>query len=541
MMPADPFSNTEQSIISYLQANPLEECMLDKISMGIGKSRATVLKYLGTLHAKGILDYRTIGRNKLWMVKKSPEPGMIPAPAPESPSSESRTLSSGAFEIHDMILREAELEDPLNPPETLILTVSDDFTIVFRNRFFESLFPGTTNLRDLIHPIHMVRVANALKSKRPGTAIILELDLIENGGISRPYQVTMVLPDAGGPAGCIAIIGEDLQARKRTRRHLEALLYISRAAGTARNEEELLHEAMKGIREKLVPYVHAFVFLNDMRTAYSTIELPDQVKADISPFIARCISTPGTVSAVRSDPALQSLLTLPAIPPFRNIVAIPIIEEEMAVGAILLVLDSDVDATDIENVEIIADEISSALKMQRLDRERSEYVNTLLAMNRLSGILSGARDETAVLEQSIGSVMDSLGFEMGCVYLKDESDEMVQKVQKNMPESLRTMCISGIFDGFFERAFAGQNVVYITPETPEYAALDPAVRASGVRTILILPIRIGERVEGLLNMGSREEKQYLRTSLDNIASIGLQLGVALERSRLAQTLAGTRQ
>ncbi len=42
MPPSDPLSETEHLILSYLGANPPEECMLDKIVTGSGKSRATV-------------------------------------------------------------------------------------------------------------------------------------------------------------------------------------------------------------------------------------------------------------------------------------------------------------------------------------------------------------------------------------------------------------------------------------------------------------------------------------------------------------------
>jgi GAF domain-containing protein len=71
---------------------------------------------------------------------------------------------------------------------------------------------------------------------------------------------------------------------------------------------------------------------------------------------------------------------------------------------------------------------------------------------------------------------------------------------------------------------------------PGYADLNEVVKANGVRTLLILPIKYGGRVVGLLNMGSTEEKHYMQTSLENISSIGLQLGVALERSVLARAL-----
>jgi len=121
--------------------------------------------------------------------------------------------------------------------------------------------------------------------------------------------------------------------------------------------------------------------------------------------------------------------------------------------------------------------------MQRLDRERNEYVNTLLAQNRLSAILNDERDEEALLSRSIGAVMETLGFEMGCVYIKDEKDVMVPRVKKNMPESLEKMCVSGVFDTLFEQAFAKKTVIYLTQNSPAFATLDPAVQKSSVRTI----------------------------------------------------------
>lgn len=122
---------------------------------------------------------------------------------------------------------------------------------------------------------------------------------------------------------------------------------------------------------------------------------------------------------------------------------------------------------------------------------------------------------------------------VGCIYLKDDRDAMALRVHRNMPESLRGMCLSGAFRGLFDRAFREHRIVYITPGSPEYHTLDPEIRAQGVRTLLILPIRDGEAIVGLLNMGSRSEKSYSPTSLDNISTIGLHLGLALDRSKLA--------
>lgn len=512
--------------------------MLDKISMGVGKSRATVLKYLGMLHAKDILDFRHIGRNKLWMLKQSPEMEQdrgIGSDA-DSVTREVRMLASMAFELNDMAFRETQLKDKLNHPEMIVLSADDNLQLLFKNNLFLSLFPDTGTIREIIRPDDRPKIVAAMRRAGAGSFISIELDLMEKTGIYRAYQLSFFPPPPGVQTGCTVIVGEDISMNKRSRRHLEALLYIIRATGNAVDEMHLLKEAMTGVREKLLPYVHCAVILSDMRTAYSTFAVTDEIVMGISPLITRCMTTLESVSAGERDPIPGLLAAATGTASVKCAVALPIIEEENAIGAILLILEYDVSTTEIENVEIVADEISVALKMQRLDRDRAEYVNTLLAMNRISAILNDTRDESSILEKSIDSAMSSLGFEMGCVYLKDERDEMTARVHRNMPENLRNMCISGIFDGLFERAFTERNLIYITSEMADYAMLDPAMRANGLSTMIILPIKTGERVVGLLNMGSHDVKHYQETSLENISSIGLQLGVALERSHLARML-----
>jgi len=531
-------SDTEKLIISYIRSHLPEECMLDKISMGIGKSRATVLKYLGMLHAKEILDFRHIGRSKLWMIKQAPEAGPEVAARPDKEPlpRDVRRLASMAFELNEIRLHEAELRDRLDHPEKIVLILDEELRIIFSNRLFESIFPEAENFRDLIRPSQALMTERLMRAKKTGTASSIKLDLMEKAGIYRPYQISALPPAPGDQTGCMAIVGEDLSGRDRSRRHLEALLYIIRATGNAKDETQLLSEAMKGIREKLLPYAQSAILMADMRTAYSTFEITDDTKKGLSGLINRCMESLESISAGETEAPTDLLSAITRNDKITSTLAVPIIEEERAIGAILLVLDSDVSTTEIENLEIVADEISSAMKMQRFDRERREYTNTLLAMNRITGILNDARDEDSIMERSIESAMASLDFEMGCVYLRDEEDEMIQRVQRNMPESLRKMCISGMFNGLFERAFRERNIIYITSGMPEYSMIDPAMRAHGVRTLLILPIKMGDRVVGLLNMGSRDVKPYMPTSLENLSSIGLQLGLALERSGLARAL-----
>ena len=127
---------------------------------------------------------------------------------------------------------------------------------------------------------------------------------------------------------------------------------------------------------------------------------------------------------------------------------------------------------------------------------------------------------------------------MGCIYLKDDSEELTLRVHRNLPENLKKMCMAGMFKDLFSKTLEQRNLVYITSESAEYDSLEAPIRASNIKTLLILPIKRGNDIIGLLNMASQQIKTYNKVSLENLSSIGLQLGIALERSRLAIKLEG---
>jgi GAF domain-containing protein len=522
----DELSDTELLIVSYVQSHVPEDCMLDKISVGTGKSRATVLKYLEKLYARGIIDYRHIGRNKLWALKDARVAVKAVATQPGPATRDVLSLAPLAFELLDARYREDELLENLDRPATIVLTTTGDLDIVAGNRLSGTRFPGTVSFRELIHPAQLIRLERLFNALKPGERSAAELDLRERTGVYRAYRVTLFARETAAGARSYAIVGEDLAGAKKTERQQEALLYIIRTAGGAKDEPGLLEVVMAGIREKLLHYDSGAVLSADLNIIYSTADLPTDLPTDLKSIVARCMNSLETVI----EPVTGRVAG-------KYVLAVPLISDEEAAGAFLLLLDNAVSPVDVENLEIVADEVSSGLKMLRLGRERLEHLNTLVALNKVSGIVNGTRDQGSMLEQSIEATMDALGFDMGCIYLKDDNDELALRVHRNMPESLRGMCLSGAFRNLFERAFAEHDVVYITSGSAGYEALDPHVPAAGVRTLLILPIRIGDDVVGLLNMGSREEKSYSPTSLENISTIGLQLGLALDRSRLALSLA----
>lgn len=534
----EELSNTERLIVSYIKSHPPEDCMLDKITRGTSRSRATVLKYLEILHAKEILDFKFVGRSKLWFLKQSiPEKPEIISEPVDLDIQETNELVSAASRLHILQSKETELKMSINRPDALVFTINIYMDIIASNNSFDTFFPGKKNLREIISVEQINMLENIVRSLSLNDKITIEIDMIEKSGVYRPYKISLqpILDDNEALIGSV-IIGEELSQSKRTKRELETLLSIAQAASSASSEEQLMEETTGSIKD-IIPYKYCTIFLKDngnIRQAYETSQLTGKLLPNIKEFIEKSMDTLEAKSAGNREFYLENVKSILEDMSISLMLSIPIIDEDSAIGSILLLTTlTSVSSVSIENVEMAADELSGYLKMQKLTSEKEEFTNTLLAMNRISTVLNSTSNEDEMLEKAVKSTINSLGFEMGCIYLNDDKEELTLRVHRNLPEGLKNMCMAGMFKDLFSKTLEKQNLVYITSESEEYESLEPAIKSNGIRTMLILPIKSGNDIIGLLNMGSRQIKHYNDISLENLSSIGLQLGLALEKSRLA--------
>ena len=545
MSKPDPeLTDTERLIISYINSHPPEECMLDKITRGTSRSRATVLKYLEILNAKGIINYRFVGRSKLWSLtelsKTDREAGRLVRS--EKTNKDTDTLANVASQLHNLIYKESNLKKFINNPETLVFTMNSYQDIIATNDTFETFFKGKNNLRELVHPQERIVMDKAIDSVKAGHSTTLEIDFMEKSKVYRPYKISMhPIVEENNKITGTTFVGDDLSQSKRTKRELEILLSIARSTSSRDRGEQTLKEVVRGING-LLPTEYCGIFLKNGGRLHPHYQIPSTENStpmleDLEGFVYKSMDSLETLSAVNGDFNFETVKSHLNNSSLSMMLSVPIINEDHAIGAIVLLTQSkSVNSVNIENVEMVADELSGFFKIKRLTHEKNEYINTLVAMNNVSSILNSTTLEDEILTKSVTSTIDTLGFEMGCIYLTDDKEELALKVHKNLPENLRNMCIAGIFKDLFRKTLENQSLVYITSESDDYELIDPAIKKNGVETLLILPIKSGDKIIGLLNMGSRNVKTYNQTSLENLSSIGLQLGLALERSRLALEL-----
>jgi transcriptional regulator with GAF, ATPase, and Fis domain len=508
--------------------------MLDKITRNTSRSRATVLKYLGILNAKGILTYKFVGRSKLWSLTEESETQTYKTQQTMS-STISNDVIAATTRLHNMKLEETILNTVINHQNTIIFTVNNDMDIVISNNTFKMLFKEITNLSKILVPEQLLVVKELGKGLNPTNTMELQLDLMEKYGTYTPYKLTSTpISDENNNQIGITFMGEELSQVTRSKRELETLLTITQKMGSAQSEDSLMKEVTRGI-EKLVDCNGVTVVLKENKKLHIQHDTTHKVRSNFKVYSKYILEgmdgleTKITTEDIYLDPVGSKIGASPGM-----MVSIPIIYEETSIGALLVFTPSkSVESITIENMEMVADELASHIKIQRLSQEKQEFTNTLMAMNHISTILNTYTVEEEMLERSVASTMETLGFDMGCIYLADHEDELTLRVHKNLPTSLENMCIAGMFQDIFQKSLEKQNVVYITLESEEYESLDAVISKAGIKTLLILPIKSGDRIIGLLNMGSRKIKNYNDISLENLSSIGLQLGLALEVSKAA--------
>ncbi len=508
--------------------------MLDKITRNTSRSRATILKYLGILNAKGILTYKFVGRSKLWSLIQETETETYKTEQTKTSSTKNDVISA-ATQLHTMKLEETILKTVINHQDTIIFTVNNDMDILISNNTFNMLFKEITNLNKILMPEQLVVVKELRNSLKPTKTFELEVDLMEKYGTYTPYKLTLTpISDENSNQTGISFIGEELSQVTRSKRELETLLTITQKMGSAQSEDILMMEVARGI-EKLMDCNGIAVVLKENKKLHIKHDTTNRVKSNFNVYkqyildSMDALETKTTSKDIYLDPVKSDTCASMGM-----MVSIPIIYEETSIGALLVFTPSiSVGSINLENIEMVADELASHIKIQRLSQEKEEFTNTLMAMTHISTILNTVTVEEEMLERSVASTIETLGFDMGCIYLSDNEDELTLRVHKNLPSSLENMCISGMFRDIFQKSLEKQNIVYITPESEEYDSLDPVISKSGIKSLLILPIKSGDRIIGLLNMGSRKVKNYNDISLENLSSIGLQLGLALEVSKTA--------
>lgn len=153
------------------------------------------------------------------------------------------------------------------------------------------------------------------------------------------------------------------------------------------------------------------------------------------------------------------------------------------------------------------------------------------AFCRISKAFGSTQDKDALLDLIVGSVFETMEGKAVCLWLMDpETDEFLAVAQK------------GLSKKYFKKTLRSKKIIPILSREGYLYAKDAVTdtrledhkgkKAEGIASILIVPVRVKDRIIGVLSLYTAVTREFTRDEIEFLSALADQGGLAVENARL---------
>jgi signal transduction histidine kinase len=231
---------------------------------------------------------------------------------------------------------------------------------------------------------------------------------------------------------------------------------------------------------------------------------------------------------------------------FRTALGVPLLRDGEPIGVIVLARGQQEPFTEkqIELVTVFADQAVIAIENARLVRELKEQSNALAtsveelkALGETGQAVSGTLDLNRVLDLVCARAMALCQADVCAMFRYDRAQRQfalwrASGLDDALAEEIRRLCIleSETLMGTAVRQRAPVSVGDLA-EMPRWPLRDIAVSA-GIRSVLIVPLVLANRVLGTLVLMRRRDSEFPKRTIDLMQTFANQSGLAIQNARL---------
>jgi signal transduction histidine kinase len=180
---------------------------------------------------------------------------------------------------------------------------------------------------------------------------------------------------------------------------------------------------------------------------------------------------------------------------------------------------------------------------QNPEGEMQRWHQELVALSQVSAALSGLWDLDAILNVALENVLNIMNGATGGILLLDEETKTLSyRVHRGLSaeyvEGMRMKLGEGIAGRVAE---SGKAVLLPDISTDPHTAHPDLVSKEGLKAFISVPLQAKDKVLGVINVASHMPHGFTTNDLYLLHSIGDQLGVAIEQSRLYERLHKARE
>ena len=195
------------------------------------------------------------------------------------------------------------------------------------------------------------------------------------------------------------------------------------------------------------------------------------------------------------------------------------------------------------NIKAVVELRRDVTAARELESQILRWYHELLALSRVSAALSDLWDLDATLRVALDNVLNIMNGTIGGILLLDEQTQMLsyrvhQGLSTRYVEEMRMSLGEGIAGRVAE---SGKSILLEDISGDPRAAHPDLVNTEGLKAFISVPLRAKDKVVGVINVASRTPHRFTTNDMHLLHSIGDQLGVAIEQTRLYERLRKARE
>ncbi|HUV31889.1 MAG TPA: SpoIIE family protein phosphatase [Acidobacteriota bacterium] len=250
---------------------------------------------------------------------------------------------------------------------------------------------------------------------------------------------------------------------------------------------------------------------------------------------------PAIVADPAGDPRVEPELVRQAGIEIRSLVSVPLIGKGQMIGVVEAINKSDGDftETDLDILTGLNNQIAVAIDNAHLYREVKREAFERHALYEIGKKLSSSLELDELLREILDSLRQVVSFDSGGVFLIDPETGDMKSIyavgyDPTRQDSLQLKIGQGLIGNV---ATTGQPVI-----VPDVSSNDQYVEAeAATRSEIVVPIKVDDRMIGVLNLESRQLNAYDHRSLVLMEAFASQAAISLERARLHESILQARK
>jgi HD-GYP domain-containing protein (c-di-GMP phosphodiesterase class II) len=182
----------------------------------------------------------------------------------------------------------------------------------------------------------------------------------------------------------------------------------------------------------------------------------------------------------------------------------------------------------------------STAEMRRQRKTNLENIRELATLYTLTSTVCRSKKLDQILYSVLDSLIRTLRMDNGLIFLLDKAGDNLQlKAHRGLSKkTVEVFRKQPMKNSFASRAIEKNKIYAVERAKKKESAFKKQIIDENVDFIVCVPLRSGNKVLGVIEVGSKTAKKLTSQDMRLLESVGNELGVAIDNKKLAENLEG---